>query len=287
MATTPPLQTGYGWQASRTVFDRQLKTGKALSAPWPTGPSIGTSRVSIFRQLEAVRLSAPQNAPFRCRLKAKATAVATAATSKTTAYSRNCQTAAVMPVETGRDYPLDLKLQGSDMKFCLFMVTALLLCLTPQAQAKRAPNLKLKDLAGNTHKISDLRGSIAVINFWATWCAPCRDELPLVSRLSEEYGGKKVRFIALSADGAKDRAKVDQFLSHNHVALEIWVGADVDMMESAGLGNVFPATLILDEQGEIVTRVMGEAREEDIRKAVDWLLGGKAGAPPTPSIKRY
>jgi hypothetical protein len=59
------------------------------------------------------------------------------------------------------------------------------------------------------------------------------------------------------------------------------------MMESAGLGNVFPATLILDEQGEIVTRVMGEAREEDIRKAVDWLLGGKAGAPPTPSIKRY
>jgi thiol-disulfide isomerase/thioredoxin len=132
-----------------------------------------------------------------------------------------------------------------------------------------------------------LRGSIVVINFWATWCAPCREELPLLSRLSKEYSGKKVRFIAASADEAKDRAKVSQFLNQNHVAMEVWVGADLDMLESAKLGNVLPATLILDEQGEIVTRVMGEARDEDVRSAVDWLLRGKVGATPPASIKRY
>jgi thiol-disulfide isomerase/thioredoxin len=111
--------------------------------------------------------------------------------------------------------------------------------------------------------------------------------MPLLSRLSQEYSERKVRFIAVSADESKDRATVDQFLSRNHVALEVWLGADVDTLESAGLGNVLPGTLILDEQGEIVARIMGEARDEDVRKPVDWLLGGKAGAPPTPSIRRY
>lgn len=168
------------------------------------------------------------------------------------------------------------------------ILTALFICsLVSLAYGKCAPNLALKDLAGNKHAVSDLRGSIVVINFWATWCAPCREELPLFSRLSEEYSGKKVRFIAVSADEAKDRANVDKFLNQNHVAMEVWVGADLDMLESAKLGNVLPATLILDEQGEIVTRVMGEARDEDVRNALDWLLRGKAGAAPPASIKRY
>ncbi len=160
-------------------------------------------------------------------------------------------------------------------------------CLISYAHGKRAPNFALKDLTGNEHKIADLRGSIAVINFWATWCAPCREELPLLSRLSGEYAGKNVRFIAVSADEEKDRSKVDAFARRNRVALDIWVGADLDMLESAGLGDVLPGTLILNEQGEIVARVMGEAREEDVRKAVDWLLGGRTGAPPAPLIKRY
>ncbi len=101
-------------------------------------------------------------------------------------------------------------------------------------------------------------------------------------RLSQEYGGKKIRFIAVSADAAKDRSKVEQFLSRNSLAMDIWVGADLDMLESAGLGNVLPATLILDERGEIVTRVMGEARDEDVRKTLEWLLGDRVGTPPPP-----
>jgi hypothetical protein len=58
-------------------------------------------------------------------------------------------------------------------------------------------------------------------------------------------------------------------------------------MDRFGLGNIVPGTAILDDQGEVVTRIMGEAREEDVRTAVDWLLGGKSG-PATPAlIKRY
>ena len=174
------------------------------------------------------------------------------------------------------------------MKFSLCLLAVLLACcLVPAAQAKRAPNLELKDLSGKTQKVADLRGSIAVINFWATWCGPCREELPLLSRLNKEYSGKKIRFIAVSADEAKNRAAVDQFLTANPLSMEIWLGADLYMLDRAQLGNELPATLILDDQGEIVARILGEAREDDIRRPLDWLLNGKSGPAPTPVIKHY
>lgn len=174
------------------------------------------------------------------------------------------------------------------MKLPLRFLTILLACcLVPAAQAKRAPNLELKDLSGKTQKVADLRGSIAVINFWATWCGPCREELPLLSRLTKEYSGKKIRFIAVSADDSKKRAAVDQFLTANPLSMEVWLGADLDMLDRAQLGNELPATLILDEQGEIVARVLGEAREQDIRAPLDWLLNGKSGPAPPPVTKHY
>ncbi len=173
------------------------------------------------------------------------------------------------------------------MKIFRLLAVLLLCCILPAAWAKRAPNLQLKDLAGNTHKVAELRGSIAVVNFWATWCGPCREELPLLSRLDQEYSAKKVRFIAVSVNEAKDRPKVDQFLSHQPLSMNVWVGADLDMLDRAGLGNILPGTLILDDQGEVIARIMGEAREQDVRSAVDWLLGGKLGPPPTALVKRY
>jgi thiol-disulfide isomerase/thioredoxin len=163
----------------------------------------------------------------------------------------------------------------------------LVCCLIPAAQAKRAPNLELKDLAGNTHKIAELRGSIVVLSFWATWCAPCREELPMLSSLSREYADKKIRFIAASADDSKDRDKINQFLSRQKLDMDVWLGADLEMLERAGLGNELPATLILDEQGEIIARILGQARDEDIKGPVDWLLGGMTGPPPAAQVNHY
>jgi len=162
-----------------------------------------------------------------------------------------------------------------------------LVVLAPAAHAKRASNLEFKDRAGKTMHTADLRGSISVINFWATWCGPCLEELPLLSKLNAEYSGRKVRFIAASADETKNRAAVDRFVAAHSVEMEIWLGADLDMLQRAGLGNELPATLILDEQGDIVARVLGEAREDDIRHPIEWLLNGEKGPPPAEIVKRY
>lgn len=169
----------------------------------------------------------------------------------------------------------------------VFVAVMMLTCTVPQGQAKRAPNLDLKDLSGKTAKLSDLRGSIAVINFWATWCVPCREELPLLGKLEKEYAGKNIRFIAASADERKNRAALDRFVSAHQIGMQVWVGADLDMLERAGLGNELPATLIVDEQGQVVERILGEAREEDIRRPLDWLLGGRTGPEPEPVVKHY
>jgi thiol-disulfide isomerase/thioredoxin len=178
------------------------------------------------------------------------------------------------------------------MKAYIRTLTVLLVsCLIPMAEAKRAPNLEFKSLTGQTQKVADLRGSVTVINFWATWCGPCMEELPLLSRLSQDYAGRKVRFVAISADEAPDnpktRAKIDQFLSHQKLTMEVWLGADLDMLDRLNLGNILPATVILDEQGEVIARVMGEAHEDDVKAPLDWLLNGRTGAAPPAVTKRY
>lgn len=155
------------------------------------------------------------------------------------------------------------------------------------AAAKRAPNLELKDLSGKTERIADLRGSFAVVNFWATWCGPCREELPMLSRLQKEYRPQHVRFIAISADETKNRSNVDKFLSANPLQMDVWLGANIEMLDRADLGNELPATLILDDKGEVVARILGQAREEDLRRPLDWLLDGRSGTAPAPMVKHY
>ena len=167
-------------------------------------------------------------------------------------------------------------------------MTALVLCsIVTAAYAKRVPNLELKDLTGHTQKLDSLRGSITVISFWATWCVPCREELPRLSRLKEEYDEKGIRFLAISVDEPKDRAKIEPFLRQENINLDVWVGGNSDSLDRVGLGNVVPGTLVIDKDGEIVGRIMGEAQDADIKSRLDWLLHDRQGPAPEALTKRY
>ena len=171
----------------------------------------------------------------------------------------------------------------------LFLAVAVA-CLWPlgaRAGAKRAPDPGFRALDGQTRKLSSLRGQVVVVNFWATWCGPCQEELPRLAKIAESYTGKPVRFVLISIDEDKNRAKIPAVLDRLHVPLQSWDDADTDTMDRFGLGNIVPGTAILNEQGEVVTRIMGEAREEDVRGPVDWLLAGRAGPAPPPLTKRY
>jgi thiol-disulfide isomerase/thioredoxin len=175
----------------------------------------------------------------------------------------------------------------SRMGFRLLAAGVCLGLAAAQAGAKRAPDPGFKSLDGQTRKLSSLRGHIVVVNFWATWCGPCQEELPRLAKLAEGYAGKPVRVVLISIDEEKNRAKIPAVLDRLHVGLESWDDADTDTMDRFGLTNIVPGSVILDDQGEVVSRIMGEAREEDVRGAVDWLLGGRSGTAPPALIKRY
>lgn len=167
-------------------------------------------------------------------------------------------------------------------------VGAILFALPAAAlAAKRAPDPAFKTLSGQKHKLSELRGKIVVLNFWATWCGPCQEELPRLAKLASAYEGKPVAFVLVSIDESKNWNKIPATLQRLNVPEESWVGADVDTMERFGLKDISPGTVVLDQDGGIVTRIMGEAREEDVRGAVDWLLSGREGAPPPTEVRRY
>jgi thiol-disulfide isomerase/thioredoxin len=170
---------------------------------------------------------------------------------------------------------------------CAFFLAFALLLVPGLAQAKRAPRFDGKDLFGHSQKLSRLRGQIVVLSFWATWCGPCQEELPRLSRLSQQYAGKPVQFVAASIDDPKDRPKIQPFLAKNNIALNIWIGPDSGILQDFGLGEIVPGTVIIDEHGEIVGRIMGEARDEDVRRWVDWLLNGRHEPAPEAMMKRY
>jgi thiol-disulfide isomerase/thioredoxin len=167
------------------------------------------------------------------------------------------------------------------------LILCALAILTTIAGAESAPKLSLKDLSGQTQRLSAQRGRIVVLNFWATWCEPCQDELPRLSKLSQSYAGKNVQFVAVSIDAVRGREKIEPLLHRLNVDLEVWTGADLDTLEKFGLGNVVPGTLVIDEKGQVVTRVMGEARDEDVRTPLDWIIAGRVGPTPPPLLKRY
>jgi thiol-disulfide isomerase/thioredoxin len=175
-------------------------------------------------------------------------------------------------------------------KRAILAMAAMFALVVPQAtEAKPVPNLEFKDLSGARKGLADLCGSIAVVNFWATWCGPCREELPLLTRLSMGYSAKKVRFLEISEDENEDskggRAKIDAFMKAHGPRLEVWAGADTDTLSRLGLGIELPATLIFNEDGEVICRLQGEARETDLRTALDWLLNGKTGPAAAAMVK--
>ncbi len=161
-----------------------------------------------------------------------------------------------------------------------FPLACLALCAAASAAGPPEPASHWQGRDGAPHALAELRGHPAVINFWATWCGPCREEMPRLQKLSEAYAGQGVRFIAISLDDPQTQSKIDKLVQSRNFTIPVWTGADVQTLADLKLGQLVPATLILDEAGEPIGKIEGEAREKDVRSRLDWLLGGKQGRAP-------
>lgn len=154
-----------------------------------------------------------------------------------------------------------------------------------KAAVGQTVELKLKDLFGTEQSLSQYKGRIIILNFWATYCLPCREEMPDLAAIQNEYAALGVQVIGASADAAGDRAKVLQFIKETKVNFPIWLGAASSDMMRFGLGEALPGTIVLDKTGKIVRVISGIVNKEDLKKQIETMLAtAEAAAPKTELI---
>jgi peroxiredoxin len=133
-------------------------------------------------------------------------------------------------------------------------------------------DLTLKDLSGVDQSLSALKGRIVVLNFWATYCIPCRKEMPDLAVIQNEFAALGVQVIGVSTDTAEDRNKVLQFVRETKVNFPIWVGGSTEHMIRFGLGAALPGTVVIGRDGEVVKIISGVIDQATLRKQIEALL---------------
>jgi peroxiredoxin len=132
--------------------------------------------------------------------------------------------------------------------------------------------LKLKDLSGVEQSLESLKGRIVVVNFWATYCIPCRKEMPDLAAVQNEFAPLGVQVVGVSTDHVADRAKVLQFVRETKVNFPIWIGGSAEHMLRFGLGAALPGTVVIDHQGKIAKIISGVVDQAMLRKEIEGLL---------------
>jgi thiol-disulfide isomerase/thioredoxin len=130
----------------------------------------------------------------------------------------------------------------------------------------------LPDTTGQEQSISQWKGKLLVVNFWATWCEPCRDEMPEFVRVQRQYGDKGLQFVGIAVD---DRDKVSTYVKEiglNYPALIGGMGA-IELSKTFGNSlSALPFTIVIDRQGSIVHTQLGVLKPKQLQGFIDKLL---------------
>ncbi|MDA8353906.1 MAG: TlpA disulfide reductase family protein [Firmicutes bacterium] len=123
-----------------------------------------------------------------------------------------------------------------------------------------APDFTLKTLQGEKVSLSDNGGKPTIINFWASWCGPCREEMPLLQKAYEQYGDQVNFRLINTGDG---KITMDDYLKKQDFTFPILRDESGEVADDYQIINI-PQTFIVDEQGQVIKRVMGTLSEEEL-----------------------
>jgi len=128
-------------------------------------------------------------------------------------------------------------------------------------QGAQPPGFALQDLEGRTHRLADYRGRVVLVNFWATWCEPCRAEMPSIERLRAALADRP--FSVLAVNLAEPRSRIEKFLAVMPLGFPVLLDRDTAVAK-AWRARILPATYLVDRDGRVRQVHFGE---------LDWSSG--------------
>jgi thiol-disulfide isomerase/thioredoxin len=134
----------------------------------------------------------------------------------------------------------------------LALVTpALAVEVTPPADRAKAAKLSIKSLQGKRFKLKKLKGQVVIVNFWATWCAPCMQELPFLDGFHEKYGKKGLTVMAISNDGPETASRVRGVVKQRKFKMPTFHDKSGQVMASHNPRGGNPYTVFIDKKGRV------------------------------------
>ncbi len=146
---------------------------------------------------------------------------------------------------------------------------------TPLGQGSPAPVFSLPNLEGSETSLEDFRGRVVLLNFWATWCKPCKDEMPSMERLYQELREEGFELVAVSVD--EEAAPVLEFRDRYELTFPILLDAEMYVSPLYQTYR-YPESLLIDRKGTIISRFVGPRDWSDpiyVTKIRDLLAGGE------------
>jgi peroxiredoxin len=140
--------------------------------------------------------------------------------------------------------------------------------LPASGAAGTAPAFTLNDISGKSVSLADFKGKVVILDFWATWCPPCRREIPDFISIQKEYGGRGVQVVGIALD---ELPKVQAFVRDNGMQYPVLIGDDNVVARYGGIEGI-PTTFIIDRSGKIVERFEGFRPRSTFVSAITPLL---------------
>ena len=154
------------------------------------------------------------------------------------------------------------------------------------AKGTLAPDFTLESLDGKNMRLSDFRGKAVLLNFWATWCAPCKIEMPWFVELQQQYGNQGLQIVGVAMDDAS-KEDIAKFAKEMGVNYPVLIGKESVGDEYGGV-PALPESFFIGRDGKIVDKIMGlkgKAEIEDsIKKALDTQAGTSQAAAPQSAL---
>ena len=165
-------------------------------------------------------------------------------------------------------------------------VVGLLGCRGTEADTARppeigqpAPDYRAVSITGDSVSLSDSRGRVVLLNVWATWCHPCREEIPVLQALHERLAARGLELIGVSVDARGEEATIRQFANDFRMTYPLWLDPD-ERVQATFLAIGVPATYLINRDGVLRWRHVGPVRANDptLMRELEHALGSDAAA---------